>query len=407
MLLFPAWAAEPQAARSRLESALASGACRPDDIERRHALWEICQACGDPEAALAHQSRAIASDPLRSRAGPEGATPERVVLAIAAPGDFRANLPLDLLLDDRTELHTLFLADPDATGRDPSALVARLGPLAGRIDAVFVVIAEDPRQRAHLAAADRLIDRLGRPAINRGAAIAAMSRVEVSHRLAGVEDCIVPLHTQTSAASIAARAVFAPFIVRPVCSHAGVGLARIASREQARDYLRTGPSAESFTLAPFVDYRSPDGLYRKFRVVFVDGVPHPLHLAIHDDWAVWYYNAGMDRHPDRLAEEARFLADMTGWLGLRATAALARLGRRIDLDVFGIDAGVMPDGRLVLFEIETGMIVSDACRDPGGPLPARAIAAAVERLIDHGRATGPVHAVAASSGRAVRRSAGR
>jgi hypothetical protein len=31
----------------------------------------------------------------------------------------------------------------------------------------------------------------------------------------------------------------------------------------------------------------------------------------------------------------------------------------VGLDYFGVDCGVLPDGRIVVFEIETGMIVHD------------------------------------------------
>jgi hypothetical protein len=140
-----------------------------------------------------------------------------------------------------------------------------------------------------------------------------------------------------------------------------------------------------FYVAPFVDYRSSDGYFRKYRIVFVDRVPYPVHLAIHDDWAIWYYNAQMQRSAWKRDEEADFLADMARALGPRALRALHALGQRIDLDYVGLDCAVLPDGRLLVFEVETGMLVHDS--DPPAlfaykkPAIARIIAA-VNTLLD-------------------------
>src|ERR1700753_682471 len=65
--------------------------------------------------------------------------------------------------------------------------------------------------------------------------------------------------------------------------------------------------------------------------------------------------------------------------------ALRTLAARVGLDYFGIDCGLMPDGRLVVFEIETGMIVHDwdsAEIYPYKQACTRAIRLATEKMID-------------------------
>ena len=62
---------------------------------------------------------------------------------------------------------------------------------------------------------------------------------------------------------------------------------------------------QQFFISRFVDYSSGDGLFRKYRVVFVEGRPYACHMAIADHWDVWYLNAGMrDSAAKRLEEEA-------------------------------------------------------------------------------------------------------
>ena len=59
-------------------------------------------------------------------------------------------------------------------------------------------------------------------------------------------------------------------IIRPRGSHAGVGLEKVDDAIELSLYLDERDEQEFF-LARFVDYASEDGLYRKYRVVFVDG----------------------------------------------------------------------------------------------------------------------------------------
>lgn len=334
------------ASRRRLEAALDDPALR---TAAHYLLWEVCQACGDPIAALDHLHQAIRRDPLQTREIP-GAVPVRSVLALATPGDFQANLPLSLLLDGSTRLHTLWI-----TGDETAP-----PPVLPPIDTVFVGIGEDRRHAAALRAADALARAIGRPTINSGARIASLSRDGVCRLLDGMPDMVVPAQRAIDRARLRSERPPCPFIIRPRASHAGLGLARIDDEAGLDQYLDDCAGTQTFYVAPFVDFRSQDGLFRKYRIVFVDRRPYPVHLAIHDDWAIWYYNAQMQRSAWKRDEEAGFLSDLSGALGARATRALHALGQRIDLDYVGLDCAVLPDGRLLVFEVETGMLVHDS-----------------------------------------------
>ena len=61
-----------------------------------------------------------------------------------------------------------------------------------------------------------------------------------------------------------------PLIIRPVDSHAGDGLEKVDSLDELDGYLNRHAEPD-FYLSPFQDYRSADGLYRKYRVMLVDG----------------------------------------------------------------------------------------------------------------------------------------
>jgi hypothetical protein len=79
---------------------------------------------------------------------------------------------------------------------------------------------------------------------------------------------------------------------------------------------------------------------------------------------VHYFSADMASNEAHRAEEAAFLADMPGAIGQRAVAALAAIAAELALDYAGVDFAVAPDGRLLLFEANPGMVIS-----PPGPEP--------------------------------------
>ena len=354
--------------RARLEQATLDPALRR---QAHRLLWDLCQLLRDGKAARSHLSVAIAEDPFFSRPHLASAPPLRSVLALAAPGDYQSNLPLDRLFDETTLLHTLWIADAQAVLRNPAAAVpAGLPP----VDCVFIAVAEDARHGAALRAADALAAAIGRPTLNCGERVSRLSRAGTARLFRDLPDAVVPSHHLVSNGETLPIAL--PVIIRPLGSHAGKSLSRISDQDELEAYYQDNRAEQRFTVAPFFDYRSADGLWRKYRVVFVDAVPFPLHLAIHNDWAVWYYNAGMQACPRKQAEERRFLDHLPAAMPERAVSCLQEIGRRVGLDYFGLDCAVTRDGRLLVFEVETGMIVQN-----GGGAAAR-IRHAVERLID-------------------------
>jgi glutathione synthase/RimK-type ligase-like ATP-grasp enzyme len=147
-----------------------------------------------------------------------------------------------------------------------------------------------------------------------------------------------------------------PVILRPVDSHAGQGLDKIDHPAAIADYLKKSPNGE-FYIARCVDYRSPDGQFRKYRIVLIDGRPFVCHMAISDHWMIHYLNAGMADSTEKRDEEARFMADFDTGFARRHKQAFHAINERAGLDYLGIDCGETADGKLLIFEIDSCMIV--------------------------------------------------
>lgn len=179
-----------------------------------------------------------------------------------------------------------------------------------------------------------------------------------------------------------------PYVVRPVGSHAGEGLVLIESSDALGDYLfdRDEPA---FFVSEFIRYATPeDGFYRKYRVIFVDGQPYPCHMAIADQWDLWYLNARMEEFAEKRAEESAWMDSFERRFATRHEDGFGALTDAIDLDYFGVDCAEDTNGNLVVFEADNALIVHDM--DDEGIFPykskhMRRIFDAFESLLEKNR----------------------
>lgn len=148
-----------------------------------------------------------------------------------------------------------------------------------------------------------------------------------------------------------------PALARPLATHGGEGVFLVADAAQLAEVPldRSG----SIYLCAYHDYRSDDGYFRKYRVIFVNRKPYPYHLAISEQWMVHYETANMldPALAWKLQEEQRFLEDPRNVLGDQGMAVLEAVGQRLDLDFAGVDFSILPDGKILLFEANATMLV--------------------------------------------------
>src|SRR5439155_1080338 len=77
-----------------------------------------------------------------------------------------------------------------------------------------------------------------------------------------------------------------PFLFRQVGSHGGQDLALVGDRDDLDRLEQFALDGRDFYVTEFVDFRSPDGLYRKYRVLVIDGVPYAKHMIASDSWNI-------------------------------------------------------------------------------------------------------------------------
>ena len=317
----------------------------------------ITQLLGDRRAGLAIQAEVLAFHQLyRSPCSSE--KPKLRVLALAAAIDMGGNTPIEFLLENSgIELQTLYvLGGVDLPVPLPEHDVA-------------IVVASDLEECLEaLGKINVVASRWPRPLLNPPRLVRNLDRDKLHGLLSGIDGLDIPAtvcvtrarlseiaRSNAGLAEVAAELKF-PIIIRPRGSHAGVRLARVDDGPMVERYLAERPEQEFF-VARFVDYAGSDGMFRKYRIVFVDGRAYACHMAIADRWDIWYLNAGMAFSAEKRLEEESFMRHFDGDFAVRHANALAAIAGRVGLDYFTIDCAENKNGELLIFEADNTAVV--------------------------------------------------
>ena len=311
----------------------------------RHAEAEICRA-------RAYQIQRVFIDPISN--------PLRRLLILCV-GRTQGNIPYEVLLSAETSHRIKYIIDYAQREED-----RQLPPY----DLVFNAIGEPDVAAPLTARLEQFLLHCACPVLNHPQAVAKTQRHKLPELLAGLDHVRIAACCRIDAVSVDPRALSQllsqqniryPVLVRPTETHGGLGLKYCTNPTAILGQLRATQSAHY--LCSFIDFKSADEYYRKYRIIFVDGKPYPYHLAISTHWMVHYYKADMLDNPWKIAEEQAFLHDAGAVLGAHAMSAIREIGVRLGLDYAGIDFTILPDGRLFVFEANATMLVHRVSND--------------------------------------------
>lgn len=314
-----------------------------DFADAHLALAEFFETKRDEANAARHRAEAVRRKVLYVTHAPYAI---RRVLVLNAPGGVISNASLDFCVDrNRTDLSVLYVTDR----------VTELPKLPDHA-LIFNAIAESERHESTVERCIALLAHEERPVLNHPIHLTKVRRSNLYATLDGVAGCIVPKTVRVARDAVSGEAAY-PFLIRPIDTHRGDGLVLVRAPGELDEYLARFPDAH-FNVSPFVDFRSADGYYRKYRVAVVAGEPFPYHLAISQDWLIHYVRAAdsMREHAWMRDEEERFLRDPSSvfptW-----TATFGEMAERIGLEYFGVDCAAMPDGRVLVFECDPAAFI--------------------------------------------------
>jgi glutathione synthase/RimK-type ligase-like ATP-grasp enzyme len=329
----------------------------------------------DLEGAEEHWQRGFSGRSLVTKPYRGTGTGVPLLMLVSARG---GNVPTQLWIDDRHfTIHALYAEfyDPDLPLPPHTFVVNAVG------DADLCDVA--------LTRAEELLARSSAPVINRPIRVRATGRAANARRLGAIPGVVSPaIDVRSREAILAADDLRFPLLLRSPGFHTGRHFVYVATRGDLTEAI--APLAgDDLLVIQYLDARGPDGMARKYRVMFVDGVAYPLHLAISTDWKVHYFTAGMAANPSFREEERLFLKDMPAMLGTRAMAALDQICSTMGLEYAGIDFALAPDGSVLLFEANATMVVStpgaDAMWDYRRPAINNVLEAATQMLLNRAK----------------------
>jgi tetratricopeptide (TPR) repeat protein len=345
---------EPEGAIVRFEQAIV---LNPRDAESLYWIGGIKQRAGQIDAAKAAYAEAARIQPLIRRPAAKVPADFRV---LALYGPFAGNTPTEYLFKDvvyDTDTLSLFAANQ----YDVAAL---------KLDVQVVVnlISDADQADGLLPLAADLVDRVGRPIVNDPRKIGNTTRDAVANLLAEIPGCKIPKVLRQAAGSdlsittLRAAIPSSSILARPAGTHGGDDFEKIEDPVELPAFLARHPDTDHY-LIEYVDYRSADGHFRKYRFIFVEDHVLPYHLAIGNEWKVHHVSTDMANQAWMQEEEEAFLQDPAGVFNAGHYEALRAIRQRIGLEYFGIDCGLDRAGNLVVFEVNASMLVHERNED--------------------------------------------
>lgn len=254
-----------------------------------------------------------------------------------------------------TELHERYSADPTfccphVLPQKPEFKIPRL-PLVN-------YMADADRYRGALGVADWLVKKTGLPCFNHPAAVAATTRDGVSRTLQGIPGLTVPVtvrfkprRPQDFPEAAEQAGLKYPVLVRLAGTQTGQTLTRIDNSSDWGKIFSIPWGGSEVYLTQFHDFVDNDGLYRKIRVVVIGDQFINRHQMISKGWMIHARSILMGHEEEELSFIQSFDANVLPSL----TPRLRSIAERLQLDYFGMDLSLRPDGSALLFEANASM----------------------------------------------------
>ena len=319
---------------------LSEAANTADPADLFMKMFYIFGAYGQDATALQMQSKALEFRKLFRIVAPQ--TPQLKLLALVAAGDMMDNAPLDFLIENSDVQLELLYVDEHL----------RLPLKVPEHDVMYLALGESPKNNPILQSLSELVKHWPRPTVNDPLGIGRCARDVFGQLMrtapnVRVANTLICKHTDLAYAG-------APFTLRPVGSHAGRGFVKINSHQELSEYISSYKEDQCFYRAEFLEYQSEDGLYRKYRIALISGVPYICHLAISENWMVHYFPSGMELSQSKRDEEEREMNHFDAGFAKNHAKAFAYIYSALGLDYVVLDCAQTQTGELLVFEADSG-----------------------------------------------------
>lgn len=269
---------------------------------------------------------------------------------------------LHRMFDRREPVHILQL--------DKHALRQRRRPELGPYRVILNLITDPDQNPKVLENLAKLLRGYSGRVMNPPAEILRSTRDRVAKLLDGTPGLMAPKVVRVRnarpdlvVAAIERAGMRFPVIVRLAGTHTGIIVGRFDTIDEVRAAI-SQPGEHIVT--EFADFQSPDTFYRKYRAFFIGERIIARHMLVSDAWNVHASDRMrfMAERPELMAEERAMFERGDEAFPKAVMDTLQAVRARVPLDYFGMDFGIMPDGRIVLFEANATMNFFPFLPDP-------------------------------------------
>jgi len=227
-----------------------------------------------------------------------------------------------------------------------------------KADVILNCICNSDSNQKSLKASLNVIRTLNIPVFNHPEAILKTGRESISALLQGTEGLLIPKTVRVRPRYVSevvkiidAGEISYPFLFREAGFHVGQAMELITKPEDLELLESFAMDGRDFYMINFVDFRSTDGLFRKYRVIVAGGKAIPRHMIIGSDWNLHFESKKlrMNLSEDLIQEEKKFLENFSS----TDQSVFDFLYRKLNLDYFGIDFSYDEQGRMIVFEINS------------------------------------------------------
>lgn len=227
---------------------------------------------------------------------------------------------------------------------------------------IFNQIADPDTHRGALERCAELCAQLDAAVINHPRHVLRTSRDRVSQDLQGIPGVIMPRtqrfqpRSPDEVFSRAASENFAfPFITRVAGVHGGKNMIRVDSPEDYAALHALPFDGRSFYLTEYVHLQDGQGLYHKQRIAVIDGEPLLRHAMYDADWKIHSGARAFMLARESWEEELVYFDRYDKELLPPMRSAIDEITRRLQLEYYGIDCALQPDGQMIVFEANANM----------------------------------------------------
>jgi len=147
-----------------------------------------------------------------------------------------------------------------------------------------------------------------------------------------------------------------PILFRQAGDHGGVSTILLNSYEEINSKMyQFALDGREYYITKYYDY-SENGIYRKFRLVVVDGELFVRHVIYSNNWMIHSKSREfMEKNPQYNRKEKIILENFDKIIKPKIQNIINTIYNVLSLDYFGIDCGVDINGQMVIFELNSNM----------------------------------------------------